>query len=443
MLLDKRIDIKWNNATKKWYEEKGYKYTKKGELFTINIDDMIKTSTVKVNVLCDFCGKKHIKEYRNYISGRSVIEKDCCSNKKCLAKKTKEINLKLYGVESCMQREDIKNKVSDKIRTSYDEVVQFCNKKGLILLSKEDEYKNDRSRLNIICKNHEEKGVQETRFANIKSSKGCCFYGGAELTGKSKRLDVKEVKDLFRFNNYIPMFNDDDYKSSQQKLAFICEKHKDKGLQYTQYSILQQGQNGCKYCSLESRKEKLRLDEDFVFNEFKKRGLIVVDGEKYTNKDSLIKYRCKLHPEIVQFSSYGNLRVVTQPCDMCRLEESISNLNRKFRSSITKWKKNTEIKHNYKCLITGSDKYDIHHLIPYNKIIKDALNNLNLTPNETDGYKLQKLRDEIVRLHDVYGEGVCIRPDLHQLFHSIYGKDGDVNDFNKFKNDYINGIYDK
>ena len=31
MLLDKSIDIKWNNATKKWYEGKGYKYTKKGE----------------------------------------------------------------------------------------------------------------------------------------------------------------------------------------------------------------------------------------------------------------------------------------------------------------------------------------------------------------------------------------------------------------------------
>ena len=76
MLLDKSIDIKWNNATKKWYEGKGYKYTKKGELFTIDIDDMIKTSTVKINVVCDFCGKKHTKEYRNYISGRNVIKKD-------------------------------------------------------------------------------------------------------------------------------------------------------------------------------------------------------------------------------------------------------------------------------------------------------------------------------------------------------------------------------
>lgn len=443
MLLEKSIDIKWNNATKKWYEEKGYKYTKKGELFTIDIDDMIKTSTVKINVVCDFCGKKHTKEYRNYISGRNVIKKDCCANKKCLAQKTKEINLKLYGVESCMQREDIKNKVSDKLRTSYDDVVKFCDEKGLILLSKKDEYKNDRSKLKIVCKNHKDKGIQETRFTNIKSNKGCCSYGGSELTGKSKRLNPKDIKNLFKLNNYIPMFDDEDYKNNQHKLAFICKKHKDKGLQYAQYGALQQGQNGCKYCASESRAEKLRLDEDFVFNEFKKKDLIVIDGEKYINKDSLIKYRCKLHPEIVQSSSYGNLKVVNQPCDICRLEDSISNLNRKFRSSIVKWKKKTEIKCNYKCLITGSDKYDIHHLIPYNQIIKDALNNLNISPSETDGYKLQKLKDEIIRLHDVYGEGVCIHPDIHQLFHTIYGKDGDSDDFNKFKKDYINGVYNK
>ena len=43
----------------------------------------------------------------------------------------------------------------------------------------------------------------------------------------------------------------------------------------------------------------------------------------------------------------------------------------------------------------------------------------------------------------MYGEGVCIHPDIHQLFHTIYGKDGDSDDFNKFKKDYINGVYNK
>lgn len=441
MLLDTEVSISWNNATKRWYEEKGYVYTKIGDKLIISVEDIINTSTVRVNVKCDYCGKEHTKEYRNYISGRTVVEKDCCSSKKCLAKKTKEINIKLYGVESCMQREEVKNKVSESMRMSFDDVLSLCSKKGLNLLSESDEYKNDRSRIKIICKNHIEKGIQETTLANIKKSKHCCFYGGAESTGKNKRIDFDVVVNKFLELGHTPLFTKEDYKGNYSKLKFICNKHIDKGHQFTRYAIIQQGSCGCNYCVKEEASNKLRLDQDFIFKEFERRGLKIVEGQVYSNKDQKIKYICMKHPNIIQHSTYNNLKKVDIPCDLCRHEQSISDINKRFRSSITRWKNESEIKSNYKCIFTQSKTYDIHHIYPYNEIVKEAFNRLNIDKNTTDGLEIEKVKNEIVRLHEHYGLGVCIHPEIHKLFHSIYGKLTSKKDFEEFKENYINGLY--
>lgn len=441
MIIGDTVDITWNNATKKWYTSKGYVYTKNKDIFTVKIEDILETSTIRVNVICDYCGKEHNKEYRNLVSGRSVIEKDCCSSKKCLAKKTKEINLKLYGVESCMQRNDVKEKVSKKLRTSFEDVLLLCESKNINLLSDACDYKNDRSELEFICNNHKEQGVQHTNFANIKSTKYCCNYGGNEQVGISKRMDISVVRDIFKECDYEPLFKDDDYNGNYSKLKFICNKHRDEGIQFTTYSMLQQYQRGCKICSLNSRKEKLRLDGDFIFNEFSKRGLKVLDGEFYENKDKPIKYTCLKHPGIVQHACYNSLKKTNVPCDMCRNEESISSLNRRFRSSISRWRKKTEMYYNYKCLFTGSSVYDVHHIYPFNEIIKESLVNLNIDKNTTDGNEIQMLKNEVLRLHELYGIGVTMHPKIHSIFHIEYGKDASVEDFENFKTNYNNGKY--
>lgn len=314
-------------------------------------------------------------------------------------------------------------------------------RKGLELISDYSEYKNDRSRINVICKHHKEKGVQNTNLANIKKSKYCCFYGGAEETGRQRRLDFKIVLNKFLELGHTPLFSENDYDGNYSKLEFICGKHENEGVQYTTYGIIQQGSCGCNYCAKESVKDKLKLSHEFVSNEFSKRGLDIVEGQIYINKDKSIAYRCRKHKDIIQYSSYNNLKSTSQPCNMCRNEESLSDLNRKFRSSITKWKSDTEKYYGYKCAFTKSPIYDIHHIHPYNEIIKESLVNLNIDRNTTDGTEIELLKTEIVRLHEHYGLGICMHPKIHSLFHIKYGKAGTIDDFNNFKNDYINGLY--
>jgi hypothetical protein len=53
MLITKKLKIKWNGATIKWYESKGYTYTNANDEFEIKTQDLPNGSEFKVSVICD------------------------------------------------------------------------------------------------------------------------------------------------------------------------------------------------------------------------------------------------------------------------------------------------------------------------------------------------------------------------------------------------------
>ena len=57
MLLSKTAIVKWNNKNKNYYINKGYNYTKCGEDFVVNIEDLTLGSKSIIEVQCDYCGK--------------------------------------------------------------------------------------------------------------------------------------------------------------------------------------------------------------------------------------------------------------------------------------------------------------------------------------------------------------------------------------------------
>ena len=50
MILTKELDIKWVPSSKKYYEEKGYKFTKLGDTFTVKVEDLSRSSHYKVKI---------------------------------------------------------------------------------------------------------------------------------------------------------------------------------------------------------------------------------------------------------------------------------------------------------------------------------------------------------------------------------------------------------
>ena len=83
-----------------------------------------------------------------------------------------------------------------------------------------------------------------------------------------KKKTYAEVKSMFEERGYTLISKE--YVNSKTKLEYICPIHNAK-TQYITYDSLREGQ-GCFYCGCKRRDDKNRLDYDYVYNEFLKRG---------------------------------------------------------------------------------------------------------------------------------------------------------------------------
>lgn len=91
MLLSETAMVKWHNRNKQHYIDKGYKYTKIGDEFTVKVEDLMPTNRSMVKIKCDYCGKEYDKEYFAYLRAHKpyIIKKDACTE--CIYKKRNEI----------------------------------------------------------------------------------------------------------------------------------------------------------------------------------------------------------------------------------------------------------------------------------------------------------------------------------------------------------------
>jgi len=117
MLPDQKVEVTWVHRTKKYYEGKGYIYTKQFDKFMADVKDLQFNSHVIVQVQCDYCGKLHPKKYQKYNEGHININKDCCFD--CSSEKNKEVNLLLYNVENQFQRQEVKEKSILTLQAHY------------------------------------------------------------------------------------------------------------------------------------------------------------------------------------------------------------------------------------------------------------------------------------------------------------------------------------
>lgn len=141
MLLTKIVKTNWHPSNRKWYEDKGYIYTKKGNELEVKVEDLSKGSNVEITFLCDYCNENKVTiPYYNYFKRKSneIIHKDCC--KKCQGLKLTESSMEQYGVNSVFQLEEIKEKSKTTLIEKY----------GVDNYTKTDEYKVKTKKTNNI-----------------------------------------------------------------------------------------------------------------------------------------------------------------------------------------------------------------------------------------------------------------------------------------------------
>lgn len=109
MLISKTVDIKWNSKNKKWYTDHGYHFTKMGDIFSVNVEDLTSGSHVDILVECDYCHKQYVMKWYTYLNRTSGIKNDCCID--CRSDKTKESVLAKYGVNNVFCLDSVKEKI--------------------------------------------------------------------------------------------------------------------------------------------------------------------------------------------------------------------------------------------------------------------------------------------------------------------------------------------
>lgn len=125
---------------------------------------------------------------------------------------------------------------------------------------------------------------------------------------------------------------------------------------------------------------------------------------------------------------------------------SYPTLAKYLRGQNQKWKLESMEKSNYRCVLTGSKDFEIHHLYGVSNIISDILNRYeDYKDKPFDDYSekdLSFILEKFLKEQDKYPLGECIYKKLHVLFHSLYGQYYNTPEqWEQFKKDYKEGIY--
>lgn len=125
--------------------------------------------------------------------------------------------------------------------------------------------------------------------------------------------------------------------------------------------------------------------------------------------------------------------------------KSYTSLSRYLRGQLTDWKNRSMENCNWQCVVTGSKKFDIHHLYSFNTIISKFMSKYQFEEKDLSDYtkdELSNMTKLFLEEHDKYPLGVCVCRELHDLFHRQYSKMCNTPEqWYQFIDDYKNGVY--
>lgn len=180
-----------------------------------------------------------------------------------------------------------------------------------------DEYVNCRTKLLCKCKKHGEFYIKSDTLKRILEGKsGPNGNGCKECWREKQRHSIDDIKELFISQNLIPLFNS--YKNLRDKVPYICKKHKNLGIQYTEIQGVFAKHTVCKSCKSKERsiwqtkytKEELVLYKNarrcIFYYEWKKR-ILKRDNFECQNCGSSKKL---IAHHILNFKTHIDLRYV-------------------------------------------------------------------------------------------------------------------------------------
>jgi len=224
------------------------------------------------------------------------------------------------------------------------------------------------------------------------------------------------------------------------------------------YNNFQSGQ-GCPKCSWErANKSKAKSMSEIISMLTEDNLELICFPNGYYNRRSLMQTKCKKGHIVERSLASYYLHRGCPECTSERMSElfrgenspswkgGITSIEFFLRNRLTQWKNDSKKFCNYRCIFTGDRFGAIHHLYSFNLIVSEAMENISLDVRDQvslySNEELESLEQEVLRLHYEYPMGVCLRDDIHDLFHSLYGKgDNTPEQFDEFKSRWYFGEF--
>lgn len=172
-----------------------------------------KTKMTKLKIKCDFCGDLFERTKFDILRGRKIIQKDSCSNKKCISLKRQESNIEKYGFPNPSQNKEIRKKQEETLYKKYGVKTPAKSKliKNKIAETNLKKYGNK-------CSLHSEENKIKTKKTWQKKYNCDHPFASAEIREK-----IKETMEI-KYGNYYTRTKD--YKEKTKKTCmkkYGCE----------------------------------------------------------------------------------------------------------------------------------------------------------------------------------------------------------------------------
>lgn len=401
----------------KWTDEKIINYIEENALgyHLTNIERGAKSGKTRVYLTCD---KNHEYDvnFDNFQKGKRCPY--CCGNIK-------------------FKYKDIKN------------FIEVESNSGCTLIS--ETYLNTDSKLEIECEcgNKYLSSFYKFKYDNKRTCNECSNLRLSEKFRSSIEYVANQIELLSGGN--VRLFSKE-YVNGKTPITLLCSCTKTFDVKYNDF--LSNKQYQCPDCGFQKRADSKRLDPLEVKNEFELHGYKLLSDYFYSDEQLLVE--CPNgHNYSVNYNSF-NRGTRCQKCYHVSMggenhyawKGGISPLSEYLRKHITEWKNESKKLSEYKCVIT-KDKFSvIHHLFSFSSILQETLEELNLPIHEEinkySNEELESIRLKCLEIHYRYPFGVCLREDVHYLFHSLYGKNNNTPEqFKEFSNRYFNGEFNE
>jgi len=313
MIKNHNIDIKVHNKNLSYY--KNYNNSiKSGDTINIDIKNLPKYSKVRIDVICDSCGKEKKIRYFDYRKiTKDLSDKYYCAE--CKWEKTKLTNIQKYGVENVFQDENIKNKIKktniEKYGVEYysmtNEYKEKTKNECLKKYGVDHPLKNREILQNLKNTNLKKYGVEctlqndEVRLKIIKTN---IKKYGVDVPLKNKEIVNKLIEtNIDKYKERSPLQNMEVRKKSLQTLM-------------SNYGVY----NPMKSDIIKEKSKKTKIEN--ILKKFENINIIKIDSSNYT-----FKCDCRESHEFTISSMllYNRLKCKTKLCTVCNPINSYNN----------------------------------------------------------------------------------------------------------------------